>query len=100
MKRLPTILPKDKFIQIINEEKILKHKCLVNSCFCCGLRVDEVSRIKVEDINSKEHKLRVIGKGNKERYYSSDIVIKLLRLYCKEKNLSLDIFFQEPITKK
>lgn len=93
-KRMPTILPKDKFIQIVNEEKILKHKCWLILAFCSGLRVDEVSRIKIEDINSKEHKLRVIGKGNKERYtILPDIVIKLLRLYCKEKNIKTGYLF-------
>lgn len=93
-KKLPTILPKDKFIQIINEEKILKHKCWLILSFCCGLRVDEVARIKVEDINSKEHKLKVMGKGNKERFtILPDIVIKILRLYCKEKNIKSGYLF-------
>jgi len=93
-KKLPTILPKDKFIQIINEERILKHKCWLILSFCCGLRVDEVARIKVEDINSKEHKLKVIGKGNKERYtILPDIAIKLLRLYCIEKNIKSGYLF-------
>jgi len=93
-KKLPTILPKEQFIQIINEEKILKHKCWLIIAFCCGLRVDEVSKIKIEDINSREHKLKVIGKGNKERYtILPDIVIKLLRLYCKEKNIKSGYLF-------
>lgn len=94
VKKLPTIIPKDMFLKIINNEPLLKHKCWLILAFCCGLRVDEVSKIKVEDINSKEHKLRVIGKGNKERYtILPDIVIKLLRLYCKEKNIRFGYLF-------
>lgn len=93
-KKLPTILPKDKFIQIINEERLLKHKCWLILSFCCGLRVDEITRVKVEDINSKEHKLKVMGKGNKERYtILPDIVIKILRLYCIEKNIKSGYLF-------
>ena len=93
-KKIPTILPKDKFIQIINEERILKHKCWLILSFCCGLRVDEVARVKTEDINSKEHKLKVMGKGNKERYtILPDIVIKMLRLYCIEKNIKSGYLF-------
>lgn len=93
-KKLPTILPKDKFIQIINEERLLKHKCWLILSFCCGLRVDEVTRVKIEDINSKEHKLKVMGKGNKERYtILPDIVIKILRLYCIEKNIKSGYLF-------
>lgn len=94
IKRLPTFLPKDKFIEIINEERVLKHKCWLILAFCSGLRVDEVTRIKVEDINSKEHKLRVLGKGNKERFtILPDIVIKFLRLYCIEKNIKSGYLF-------
>lgn len=93
-KKIPTILPKDKFIQIFNNEKNLKHKCWLILAFCSGLRVDEVSRIKVENINSKEHKLKVLGKGNKERYtILPDITIKFLRLYCKENNIKSGYLF-------
>lgn len=94
IKRVPTILPKDIFIKILNDEKKLKYKCWLLLSFCSGLRVDEVSKIKIEDINSKEHKLKVLGKGNKERYtILPDITIKLLRLYCKEKNIKSGYLF-------
>ena len=93
-KKIPIILPKDNFITIINNEKSLKHKCWLLLAFCSGLRVDEVSRVKVEDINSKEHKLKVFGKGNKERFtIIPDITIKVLRLYCKEKNIKVGYLF-------
>lgn len=93
-RQLPTILPKDIFLKIINEDKNIKHKCWLLLAFCSGLRVEEVSKVKVEDINSKEHKLKVFGKGNKERYtYIPDITIKLLRLYCKDKNIKSGYLF-------
>lgn len=93
-RQLPTILSKDIFIKIFNEDKNIKHKCWLLLAFCSGLRVEEVSKVKVEDINSKEHKIKVIGKGNKERYtYLPDITIKLLRLYCKDKNIKNGYLF-------
>ena len=94
-KRLPTILPKDKFIRIFNEEKSLKHKCWLILAFCCGLRVSEIAELKVENLNSKEHKLRVEkGKGNKERYtILPDIVIKILRLYCLKNQIKEGYLF-------
>ena len=56
--------------------------------FCCGLRVDEVATIKIENIYSKDHKLKVLGKGNKERFtILPDVVIKTLRALYKEKNI-------------
>ena len=88
-KRLPNIIPKDEFITIINDERNIKHKCWLLLGFCCGLRVEEVASLRIENINSKEHKLKILGKGNKERYTRlPDIVIKCLRLYCKKYHIT------------
>ena len=86
-KRIPTIITKEQFLNIINRETNLEHKCWYLLSFCCGLRISEIATLKIEDINSKEHKLKVLGKGNKERYtILPDVVIKFLRLYYKSKN--------------
>lgn len=88
-KRIPTILPKDKFLTIINEENNLKHKCWLILAFCSGLRVDEIANLKIEDLSSKEHKIKVLGKGNKERYtILPNISIRIIAKYCKENNIS------------
>lgn len=95
VKKIPTILPKNTFITIANNETNLKHKCWLLLGFCCGLRVNEIANLKVENLNSKEHKLLVEkGKGNKERYtILPDLVIKFLRLYCREKNIKSGYLF-------
>lgn len=50
--------------------------------YCSRLRVDEIAKIEIKNINSKEHKLKVLGKGNKERYtVLPDFTIKYLRQY-------------------
>ena len=86
-KRIPTIITKEQFLNIINNETNLEHKCWYLLSFCCGLRVSEIATLKIENINSKEHKLKVLGKGNKERLtILPDIVIKFLRMYYKSKN--------------
>ena len=88
-KKLPIILNKNTFIQMVNNEKNIEHKCWLILGFCSGLRASEVSKIKVENIDTNNHKLKVIGKGNKERYtILPDICIKLLRQYCKTKNIT------------
>lgn len=85
-KRFPKIVTKELFLKIINNEDNLEHKCWLLLSFCCGLRISEVATIKIEDIYSKEHKLRVLGKGNKERFtILPDIVIKFLRLFYQKK---------------
>ena len=94
-KKLPSILSKDKFIKIFNDEKSLKRKCWLLLAFCCGLRVKEVSRVKVEDMDIKNHKIKIFGKGNKERYtILPDIVIKFLKLYCDEQNIECGYLFK------
>lgn len=89
IKRMPTILPRDMFLTILNSENNLKHKCWLLLAFCSGLRVDEVASIRIEDILSSEHKLKVLGKGNKERFtILPDITIKFLRMYYLQKKLT------------
>lgn len=88
-KRFPKIVTKELFLKIINNEDNLEHKCWLLLSFCCGLRISEVATIKIEDIYSEEHKLRVLGKGNKERFtILPDIVIKFLRLFYKKKRFT------------
>lgn len=94
-KKMPTTLPFNVFAKIVNEEKHLKRKCWLLLAFFSGLRVNEVTTIKVEDINAKEHKLKVLGKGNKERYtILPDIVIKALTAYCIKNNIKAGYIFK------
>ena len=86
-KKLPTIL--ELFIQMINKEYNIEHKCWLLLGFCCGLRTIEIANIKIEDIDVNNHRLKIIGKGNKERYtILPDICITKLREYCKVKRIT------------
>ncbi len=89
-KRLPIIIEKGVFLSLINNENNIEHKCWLSLGFCSGLRAFEVTKIKIEDIDSKNHRLKVIGKGNKERYtFIPDMTIKLLRLFYREKHITI-----------
>ena len=94
-KKLPTIMPLETFVKIVNDEPNLRHKCWLLLAFFSGLRVSEVASVKVEDVNVKEHKLKVLGKGNKERYtILPNIVIKALRAYCIKNNIKSGFIFK------
>lgn len=81
-KKLPTTIDKKTFLKILNEEQNLKHKCWLLLGYCSGLRIEEVASVKIKDINSKEHELKVLGKRKKERLtILPDITIKYLRLF-------------------
>ena len=78
----PKIISKQDFIKMFNSEFNLKHKLWILLAYGSGLIISEVASLKVSYILSKEHKIRVIGKGNKERYAPlPDFTLNLLRLY-------------------
>ena len=84
-KKLPSTIDKKLFIKILNEEKSIKHKCWLLLGYCSGLREEEVANIKISDINSNEHELKVFGKGKKERVtILPNITIEYLRNYYKQ----------------
>lgn len=94
-KKLPTIIPLDIFVKIVNNEPNLRHKCWLLSAFFSGLRVSEVASIKVEDMDVLNHKLKVLGKGNKERYtILPNIVAKALTAYCFKNNIKTGYIFK------
>ena len=85
-RKIPTIISKELFLKMINDEHCLKYKCWLILAFGSGLRVEEIATIKIENIFPNEHKLKVLGKRNKERFtILPDITIELLRRFCKEK---------------
>lgn len=80
--RFPKLISKQNFIKMFNSEFNLKHKLWIILAYGSGLRISEVASLKVSDIISKEHKIRVIGKGNKERYAPlPKFTLKLLQSY-------------------
>ena len=94
--RFPKIISKQDFIKMFNSEFNLKHKLWIMLAYGSGLRISEVASLKVSDILSKEHKIRVIGKGNKERYTPlPNFTLKLLRLYWiqNKDKITNDYFF-------
>lgn len=94
--RFPKIISKQDFIKMFNSEFNLKHKIWIMLAYGSGLRISEVASLKVSDILSKEHKIKIIGKGNKERYAPlPNFTLKLLRLYWiqNKDKITNDYFF-------
>ena len=92
-KKLALTLDKTLFIKIFDEEKNLKHKCWLLLAYTSGLRVHEIAKVKISDINANEHKLKVLGKRNKERYtVLTDFTLYYLRLYFKNQYYKNDYF--------
>lgn len=67
-KRLPVVLSKEEAVKLINILTNPKHRCIVSLLYGCGLRVSELTHVKMLDIDLDRMLLRVFqGKGKKDR---------------------------------
>jgi len=66
--KLPIVLSRLEIDKIIYEIKNQKHKFMIVLAYGCGLRVSEVTRLKIKDLNLNELTIHIKGaKGNKDR---------------------------------
>jgi integrase/recombinase XerD len=81
---LPTVLSQQEIWSIINAPKNMKHRLLLMTTYSAGLRASETLALRPENIDSKRMLIKVIGKGNKERYrLLSQKLLPELRKYYK-----------------
>jgi len=85
VKSLPVVFSEQEILKILAQIRNLKHQAIIMLIYSAGLRVSEVVRLKVNDIDSDRKMLRVKGgKGAKDRYtLSSEIALETLRSYYK-----------------
>ena len=53
---------------LINSETNFRNRTIIKCLYYAGLRREEVAKLQVEDINFEQRYMRIIGKGEKERY--------------------------------
>jgi site-specific recombinase XerD len=82
-KKLPVVLNQDEVKQFFAVVKNIKHKAMLMIPLDAGLRASEVTRLRIEDIDSERMLLRVRrAKGKKDRYVNlSPQLLDLLREY-------------------
>ena len=67
-RKLPQVLTMEEIWKIICCTNNLKHRLILMTTYSGGLRVSETINLKAENIDSKRMLIKVIGKGDKERY--------------------------------
>jgi len=85
-KCLPVYLTTREVSRLIDSVSNLKHKCIVKLLYGCGMRLNELLHLKLNDIDSK-NKIILIrnGKGGKDRVVMlSPLLLDSLRDYYKE----------------
>ncbi|NVO09796.1 MAG: site-specific tyrosine recombinase XerD [Bacteroidales bacterium] len=64
-----------------------RNKTMVETLYSCGLRVSELTSLKLTDLFFDQGFIRVVGKGNKERLVPiGDKAIKEINLYLSDRN--------------
>ena len=62
-----------------------RNRAILEVLYSCGLRVSELTNLKLSNIRFKEGYVKVIGKGNKERFAPiGSSAIKFLNIYLTE----------------
>ena len=84
-KRLPIIIDQQDVQKLFDVCKNLKHRTIMAVLYGTGVRIAELINIKLSDIHRKEGCIRIIGKGNKERYVPLNTeLLVLIEKYWRE----------------
>jgi integrase/recombinase XerD len=105
-RKLPDTLSYNEIIKIISNIDLSnpqgeRNRTILETIYSCGLRVSEVITLRISDLFFEEGFIRVLGKGNKERYIPIHdeakkyitIYINQIRNYIEPKKGFEDILF-------
>jgi site-specific recombinase XerD len=82
---LPKVISEEKIIAGLLAVENIKHKTLLLLAYSAGMRISEVIKLKITDINSERMQITITAaKGKKDRIVTlSSTILKLLREYYK-----------------
>jgi len=67
--KLPNIMTEKQVAQLFKADLNIQERCVVGLLYGCGLRISEVSNLKIVDIESANKRIKVDqGKGGKDRF--------------------------------
>ncbi len=83
---LPKALNELEIAKIIDVTDNIKHRIILKLCYGMGLRVSEIVKIRVQDVDSIKMKVLINkAKGKKDRYVNlPHSILEELRIYYKE----------------
>jgi integrase/recombinase XerD len=67
-KRLPVVLSRQEVKRIVEAVRTPVYRVCLSTIYTCGLRISEGIGLQVPHVDSQRMLLRVVGKGNKERF--------------------------------
>ncbi|HLF09539.1 MAG TPA: site-specific integrase [Dehalococcoidia bacterium] len=84
-RRLPVVMNNEEVIRLLEGAQSLRDRALLETAYATGMRVSEVTRLLITDIDSRRMMIRVDqGKGRKDRYVMlSPTLLETLRRYWR-----------------
>ncbi|MFH1429391.1 MAG: site-specific tyrosine recombinase XerD [Candidatus Margulisiibacteriota bacterium] len=84
-RSLPKALTQDEIMSLINAPINKRDKAILETLYATGMRISELTDLKVEALHLQEGFVRVFGKGSKERIVPlGKSTTQLLNLYIEE----------------
>ncbi|MBQ4914498.1 site-specific tyrosine recombinase XerD [Maribacter sp. MMG018] len=96
-RKLPDTLSEKEINQLIEAIDLStpegeRNRAILETLYGCGLRVSELTTLKLSDLFFEEDFIKVTGKGNKQRFVPiSDINKKYINIYRNEIRVHLNI---------
>jgi integrase/recombinase XerD len=92
--QLPNVMTTDEVRQLLSTSINVKQQAILQLFYSSGMRLEECSRLKIADIDSKNMRIKVVqGKGNKDRYtLLSSFTLTTLREYFRKHRPAVYLF--------
>ncbi|PIN95221.1 integrase [Candidatus Pacearchaeota archaeon CG10_big_fil_rev_8_21_14_0_10_30_48] len=84
-KKIPSILTIEEIRKLIEFTSNVKHKLIIKILYGCGLRVNEITNLKREDVSYEEKLIKInLAKGRKDRFVKiPDSVLEDLKKFSE-----------------
>ncbi|CAN5128420.1 site-specific integrase [soil metagenome] len=94
---LPKLLNEDELRRLFAALNNKKHKAMLFTAYSAGLRVSEIAKLKIADIDSTRMQIFIErAKGKKDRYVNlSPVLLDILRKYIKEYKPAPEVYLFE-----
>lgn len=89
-RKLPDTLHTEEINQMLTSIDLskpmgMRDKAIIETLYSCGLRVSELTDLKISNIHHHNEFIKIVGKGNKERLIPiGSIALKYIEIYINE----------------
>ena len=92
--KLPNVMTTDQVRELLNIPSSIKQQAIIQLFYSSGMRLEECSRLKIADIDSKNMRIKVVeGKGKKDRFtLLSSFALTTLREYFRKHRPAIYLF--------